>query len=376
MELYGRNVGREELESDRPAEWPETGLEESMWRLRLTGRESYPERPGVSDCVYYMRTGLCGFGSRCRYNHPRDRAAAAASAVRLGGGDYPERPGEPFCQFYLKTRTCKFGATCKFHHPRNAGGSLSNVPLNYHGYPLRPGEKECSYYLKTGQCKFGITCKFHHPQLAGTSASATASPFFPMVQSHSVPFPEQIAGASSSYRIPQPPLLPGSYVPGAYGPVLLSPGVVPLPGWPSYSGPVNPVLSLGAQPSAGAGSLYGVTQLSSSTSALAGPYPSLQTPGHPECRHYLKTGDCKFGPSCRYHHPPERAASTSACFLSPLGLPLRPGAQTCTFYMQHGYCKFGPTCKFDHSIGASPSSLPEMPAAPYMAGSSFSTLPP
>jgi hypothetical protein len=32
-----------------------------------------PERPGEADCIYYLRTGACGFGDRCRYNHPRDR---------------------------------------------------------------------------------------------------------------------------------------------------------------------------------------------------------------------------------------------------------------------------------------------------------------
>ena len=46
---------------------------ESMWRLGL-GSETYPERPAAPDCPYYMRTGVCGYGSRCRYNHPPDRA--------------------------------------------------------------------------------------------------------------------------------------------------------------------------------------------------------------------------------------------------------------------------------------------------------------
>ncbi|CAN6561436.1 unnamed protein product [Malus baccata var. baccata] len=58
--------------------------------------ESYPERPGVPNCSYYMRTGFCGYGGRCRYNHPRDRAAVVA-AVRATG-DYPERVGEHICQ--------------------------------------------------------------------------------------------------------------------------------------------------------------------------------------------------------------------------------------------------------------------------------------
>lgn len=49
-----------------------------MWHLSLGsggGVESYPERHGVPNCAYYMRTGFCGYGGRCRFNHPRDRAA-------------------------------------------------------------------------------------------------------------------------------------------------------------------------------------------------------------------------------------------------------------------------------------------------------------
>lgn len=54
---------------------------EQMWQLGLTSTESYPERPGVPNCVYYMRTGFCGYGVRCRYNHPRDRAAVSPLLV-------------------------------------------------------------------------------------------------------------------------------------------------------------------------------------------------------------------------------------------------------------------------------------------------------
>lgn len=45
---------------------------EPMWQL---GLESYPERPDEADCIYYLRTGFCGYGSRCRFNHPRDRSS-------------------------------------------------------------------------------------------------------------------------------------------------------------------------------------------------------------------------------------------------------------------------------------------------------------
>lgn len=48
---------------------------EPMWQLGLGGGgdDTYPERPDQTDCKYYLRTGFCGYGSRCRYNHPRDR---------------------------------------------------------------------------------------------------------------------------------------------------------------------------------------------------------------------------------------------------------------------------------------------------------------
>jgi hypothetical protein len=53
---------------------------ESMRRLGLggggdgdAGDEKLPERPGEENCAYYIRTGSCGYGERCRYNHPRDR---------------------------------------------------------------------------------------------------------------------------------------------------------------------------------------------------------------------------------------------------------------------------------------------------------------
>ncbi|PPR96135.1 hypothetical protein GOBAR_AA24531 [Gossypium barbadense] len=317
MELYGRNPTRNGSQSGYQPEWspagPETGLEESMWQLSVRGVESYPERLGVTDCVYYMRTGFCGYGNSCRYNHPRNRAAVEA-AVRATG-EYPERPGEPICQFYLKTGTCKFGASC-----------INLMHVHYQG------EKECSYYLKTGQCKFGITCKFHHPQPSGTSMSASAPQFYQ---------PVQYGGISTNVEWQQAlHLYPGSY--RSRGRLMIW-SLEKVYDGAFLSGLLKaiPVLSPGAQPAAGATSLYGLTHLSSSTPSLAGPYSSLpsstglsrsnqkehtfpERPGEPECQYYLRTGDCKFGSSCRYHHPRDRVVPQTNCVLSPMGLPLRP----------------------------------------------------
>ncbi|GLT63805.1 hypothetical protein SLA2020_363390 [Shorea laevis] len=391
-------------ESDPSPEWmapgPETGLEESVWNLELGGGEvSYPERPNEVDCNHYLRTGYCGYGSSCRYNHPPDRAAVMGAA-RPGVGEFPERVGQPICQYYMRTGTCKYGASCKFHHPRQGGGSVSPVTLNHYGYPLRPGEKECSYYVKTGRCKFGETCKFHHPMLANIPVPSpapqvahipspvTPSALYPPLQSPSGPSSQQYGVV-----LARPSLLPGSYVQGPYH-MLVTPGVVPVPGWSPYPAPVSP----GTQPTVGSSSIYGMPPLSPTAPAYTGAYQFLpptigsssssqkessfpERPGQPNCQYYMKNGDCKFGSSCRYHHPPEGIAPKTNVVLSSMGLPLRSGVPPCAHYAQRGICKFGPACRFDHSMGIlnyspSASSLADMPVAPYPVGSSIGTLAP
>ena len=36
----------------------------------MTGSMAYPDRPGEPDCIFYLRTGMCGYGDSCRFNHP------------------------------------------------------------------------------------------------------------------------------------------------------------------------------------------------------------------------------------------------------------------------------------------------------------------
>ncbi|KAI8561387.1 hypothetical protein RHMOL_Rhmol04G0335100 [Rhododendron molle] len=112
----------------------------------------------------------------CRYNHPCDRSSVGG-AIRTGGGEFPKRLGEPLCQ----------------------------------------GQKECSYYLKMWQCNFHMTCKFHHPEPGGMSMPSSARPFYPMVQSSSIASNDQYGELLTSYSTARPPLLPDSYLPGAYG---------------------------------------------------------------------------------------------------------------------------------------------------------------
>ena len=221
------------------------------------------------------------------------------------------------------------------------------------------GEKECSYYVWTGRCKFGLTCKFHHPEPAGALVPSPAPTFYPTVQ----------APTMASWQVARPAVLPAPYMQPPYDSMVLSPTVVSVPGWSLYavstipnsssvrnfricgflkqcclplSQPtVNPALSPGGQHSVQAGSLFDSSnQLSPSAPAFPGPYTSIssagpssstqreqafpQRPGQPDCHYFMRTGDCKFGPKCKYHHPPEWRMPRIDCVLSPVGLPLRP----------------------------------------------------
>ncbi|KAK1440086.1 hypothetical protein QVD17_05911 [Tagetes erecta] len=95
----------------------------------------YPQRPGQMECDYYMKTGVCMFGERCKFHHPFDRTAHALSAKE---------------------------------------GEQQNVKFTLAGLPRREGAVNCPYYMKTGACKYGATCKFDHPPPGEVMAAATS----------------------------------------------------------------------------------------------------------------------------------------------------------------------------------------------------------
>ncbi|KAE8657740.1 BTB/POZ domain-containing protein [Hibiscus syriacus] len=197
------------------------------------------------------------------------------------------------------------------------------------------GEKECSHYLKTGQYKFGITCKFNHPQPAGTSISSSAPQFYQPVRSPYILIPEQYGGASTNVKVARSPPLPGSYVHGTYGPVLFSLGMVPVQAsckpsaiswstncyWSHFCLWTNASICFNTFACSSLSLIASSTGFSSSNQKE---HTFPERPGEPECQYYLRTGDCKFGSSCRYHHPSDRIVPQTNCIIGSLGLPLRP----------------------------------------------------
>ncbi|XVF57063.1 hypothetical protein PTKIN_Ptkin06aG0173400 [Pterospermum kingtungense] len=307
----------ESCKFDHPIWVPEGGI--PYWKEvpPLDGGESLPERVGELDCPYFLKTQRCKFGSKCKFNHPKDKLATFGDSENIQV--LPERPSEPPCAFYMKTGQCKFGATCKFNHPKDiqipssaqdnaiceqietGGASEDPKPalyLNTKGLPVRPGEVDCPFYLKTGSCKYGSTCRYNHPDRNAFNPPAAAI-------GHSL-----IASATPAASIYQA---------------------------------IDPRLTQS-------------TLLAQSTLPMLGVAPTVypQRPGQSECDYYMKTGECKFGDRCRFHHPIDRSASTTnetsqqAVQLTLAGLPRREGSVQCPYYMKTGTCKFGVSCKFDH----------------------------
>ncbi|XP_070052814.1 zinc finger CCCH domain-containing protein ZFN-like isoform X3 [Nicotiana tabacum] len=321
------------------------------------------------------------------------RLSAKALAAASMNGEYPERIGQLECQYYLKTGTCKFGATCKFHHPRDKAGIAGRVTLNVLGYPLRPNENECTYYMRTAQCKFGSTCKFHHPEPSNMMVSSRGSPVYP-------PGPSPTTPGQMSYPLSRASFISGARWQGSssYAPLPVLQGVVSFPGF-TYNGQLGAVSSAeDQQQTAGNNQVYGSSRSSDKATmgsegmnssyrasslpvgyyALEGENVFPERLGQPECQFYMKTGDCKFGAVCRFHHPRERLLPPPDCLLSPIGLPLRPGEPMCIFYSRYGICKFGPSCKFDHPMrvftyNISASSSTDDPSVRRLLGSSSGT---
>ncbi|KAK7256979.1 hypothetical protein RIF29_30625 [Crotalaria pallida] len=305
----------ESCKFDHPIWVPEGGIPDWKEVPDIVTSETLPERPGEPDCPFFVKTQRCKFGSRCKFNHPK------ISSENVDVSGLPERPSEPPCAFYVRTGKCKFGASCKFHHPKDIqiqlsdelvrtaeqtqtsfmmeGATADPVLQNSKGLPVRLGEVDCPFYMKTGSCKFGATCRYNHPERTAINPPIAALGASVL--------------ASSAANLNIGAINPAASVYQAFDPRLS-----------------NPMSQVGMAETI---------------------FP--QRPGQIECDFYMKTGVCRFGERCKFHHPIDRSAPSlskqaQTVKLTRAGLPRREGAAICPYYLKTGTCKFGATCKFDH----------------------------
>ncbi|XP_010532995.1 PREDICTED: zinc finger CCCH domain-containing protein 63-like isoform X2 [Tarenaya hassleriana] len=301
----------------------------------LAQQRCYPDHPDEPDCLYYLRTGSCGYGSNCRFNHP----VSAAQGVLSSRDEFPERIGQPNCEYFLKTGACKYGASCKYHHPKDRNGALP-IFFNILGLPMRQDRKCCSYYMRTGTCKFGNTCKFHHPQpTSHVPLNGTPS----------------VYGGFSAWSVPRLSYMNGLSLqgPSGYIPFMVSPShsILSAPSFDTFT-------------SSSSTDIIGSINRHDSVHNLP------ERPDQPECRYYMNSGTCRYGSDCRFYHSKERIThiESSSSAMNSVTLHSRPGQSICASYMIHGVCKFGSGCRFDHP-------LPQYPYASMFDSSAYLAYP-
>lgn len=184
------------------------------------------------------------------------------------------------CRDYLRTGRCKYGASCKYRHPPNVqsgGGMKGPIDPSEPLYPIRPNEPVCQYYMKHGTCKFGQACKFHHPaNMAGVGGGG------------SVNFQQQGTAAAGTASTSHHQLINGNTV-LVHMPIASSPA--------GNGGGVAVVRNEdGGTTWGGAGAIGGMD-------GASGIQILPQRPDEPNCIYFLKNGRCKYGATCRYHHP-------------------------------------------------------------------------
>ncbi|KAE8677332.1 Zinc finger CCCH domain-containing protein ZFN-like [Hibiscus syriacus] len=242
--------------------------------------------------------------------------------------------------------------------------------------------------------------------------SLSGSPIYQTVPSPTTPgqqsYPGGITNWSRGSFIPSPRW----QGPSSYAPLILPQGMVSVPGWNAYSGQLTSASSSeNLQQTNVNNQIYGAShQNESGTSGSQASFSQLRSgsvpvgiyalqrenvfperPGQPECQFYMKTGDCKFGAVCRFHHPRERVLPAPDCVLSPIGLPLRSVSNVFSaqandsFMLKNGCCFgtpsgnwFGPSCKFNHPMGIftddySASSLSDVPVRNFLGSSAGTT---
>lgn len=97
-----------------------------------------PSATGKSDAVASE-----GEGEQAAVDGGVEVSSSGRSGSR-GGGARRRRDSTP-CAFFLKTGSCAYGDRCKFDHPYD---QAPKVMFNSLGLPLRPGEAPCAFFLK------------------------------------------------------------------------------------------------------------------------------------------------------------------------------------------------------------------------------------
>ncbi|KAI3666006.1 hypothetical protein L6452_44644 [Arctium lappa] len=278
----------------------------------------YPIRSDAKDCLFFVHTGSCSFGSACRFNHPPP-VDQERNNGRNSGNSFENSTRIP-CKFYL-AGICKYGASCRFSHSIPPAEPMQLQHYNSLGLPFRMGETICSFYMRTGMCGFGAACKFHHPEPVFIKGPKNRNPYASgEVMRHT-------NGSNGGYII-QFPDSPQPYV------------ATPMADHSGFQYP---------PPDYGWNGYQMVPELNQEMQLPS----TLQAPNF---SYVASTVDTKsvvdFPPLSRplvlAKTVVDLPQTSKPLVLNEVGLPMRPGRKVCWHYESSGECKFGVDCIFDH----------------------------
>lgn len=128
----------------------------------------------VRRCLLYER-GQCHRGNSCRYLHDVETTSSVCPDESLTSVPHPQIASTPVkpCRYFLRTGWCSFGSKCRFSHCQkpspaaetrdgNAESGKSIVGSDQH-VPQTAGDRRKScWFFKHGRCHFGEKCRHRH----------------------------------------------------------------------------------------------------------------------------------------------------------------------------------------------------------------------
>ena len=162
-------------------------------------------------------------------------------------------------------------------------------------YPLRTGEPDCRDFLRTGRCKYGESCKYNHPPNVesggGVKPLDPLEPLYP-VRPNEPPCQYFLKHGSCKFgqscKFNHPSGTPVNLADGS-----------------SNNLPSGLVFVTSNAPGSGDSSSH---QFMASSAVQILP----QRPSEPDCIYFLRNGRCKYGATCKFHHPLDSAGRNQA----------------------------------------------------------------
>lgn len=170
--------------------------------------------------------------------------------------------------------------------PQRAPGTAPLPPPAQSKATHAEKKEDCRDYLRTGRCKYGASCKYNHPSNVQSGGGMRApldpsEPLFPVRPNE--PFCQYYMkhgtckfGQACKFNHPPQSQLPMSVIAG-----------------------VGNSMSGGVRVGDGSSSSSQLNWNGDSNNVHMLP----QRPEEPNCIFFLKNGRCKYGATCRYHHP-------------------------------------------------------------------------